>query len=265
MAEENTPPKGDGDTVNLNSDNWMEFVPEELREDPSITKFSDLGSMVKGYHNAVSMIGKDKIVMPETDEQFSEVYGRLGRPDEASGYELTAPEGVADDQKFDEEFDTSLKTAMHGLGLNGKQAQGMNEFLYGMMTTATGNNKAADEAAKAEALTELHSTYGADVDKHVEAGLRVVRELGGDEAGELIGKDDLLQNPVLVKIFSGIADKVLEAPNLPGDGGGTTIADIQSEIAEAMNHPGYTDGKHIEHKQIVQKVMGLRNKLHAAA
>ena len=262
MAE-NTPPEGD--TVTLDSENWMEFVPEELREDPSITKFSDLGSLVKGYHNAVGMIGKDKIVMPETEEQFSDVYGRLGRPDEPAGYELNAPDGVEEAQRFDEEFDTSLKTLMHGLGLNGKQAQGLNEFLYGAMATSNSATTAADEAMASEALAELQKTYGSDVDKHVVASMNVIRTLGGDAAVEQISKDDLMANPVLVKIFSGIANSVLEGTGLEGGDQGATTADIQTEIAEVLAHPGYTYRKHAEHKNLVDRAYALRQRLHQPA
>ena len=258
-----TPPEGD--TVTLDSENWMDFVPEELREDPSITKFNDFGSLVKGYHSAVGMIGKDKIVMPETDEQFADVYSRLGRPDEATGYELKTPDGIEDSQKFDEEFDTTLKTLMHGLGLSGKQAQGMNDFLYGTVVASGKANTAASEAASAESMTALRGMYGANVDAHVEASMRVIRELGGDMADNAIEKEDLMQNPILVKIFSGIAEKVLEDTGLQGGDQGSTQADIQADIEEIQAHPGFLDKKHVEHKSLVERAFALRQRLHSAA
>lgn len=264
MTDEVTPPE-DGDTVKMSADNWMEFVPEELREDPSITKYTDFGAFVNGHVNAVKMIGKDKMVVPETDEQFAEVYARLGRPEEPTGYELAVPEGVADEQKFSPEFETTLKTTLHTLGLNGKQAQGVNEFLYATLMASNESAKTVNDEMAAEALTELRKTYGADVDKFVDTSMQIVRQLGGDGADELITKEDLMANPILVKIFAGIADKVLEDVNLPGGQQGVTVADIQTEINELMSHPGYLDGKHVEHKRLVDRVYTLRQKLQAVA
>ena len=178
---------------------------------------------------------------------------------------MKAPKDVSDDQKFDAEFEATLKSTMHTLGLTGKQAQGLNEFLYNTMASATASTSAADEAAKAEALTALRGEYGANVDARVDASMRVIRELGGEPALEQITKDDLLQNPVLVKLFSSIADKVLEETGLEGGDTGSTTASIQEEITTLMSHPAYTDRKHIEHKALVAKVFSLREKLHATA
>jgi hypothetical protein len=268
MPDPTTPPEGTppaGDTVTMSADNWRELIPEDIREDPSIAKYTDFGAFVKGHINAVGMIGKDKFTLPETDEQWTDIYGRLGRPDAADGYELTAPEGVSDEQKFDETFDKTLTEMMHGLGLSSKQAQGMNEFLYNTVVTSGKDTAEAGEALKAEALTELRSEYGANVDAHVEVSMRIIRELGGEGAEGKISKDDLLENPILVKILSGIANKVLEDTGLDGGEQGMTRTDIKTDIAEAMGHPAYMDRKHIEHKQQVDKVYALRQRLQGIA
>ena len=211
------------------------------------------------------MIGKDKFTLPESDEQYADLYSKLGRPDAAEGYELAAPEGVTDEQQFDGEFTKTLTTTMHGLGLSGKQAQGMSDFLYNTITAAGKDTTAADEALQAEAAAELTSAYGANVDAHVEASMRIVRELGGDGAAEKISKEDLVANPVLVKILSGIANKVLEDTGLDGGDQMATSSDIQADIMETMSHPAYLDAKHIEHKQIVNRVYALRQKLQGVA
>ena len=58
-----------------------------------------MGALAKSYVNAQSMIGADKVAIPgkhATDEDWGEVYRRLGRPDTPEGYELVneVPEGV---------------------------------------------------------------------------------------------------------------------------------------------------------------------------
>jgi len=267
MSEETTPATEEEtvDTVTMSADNWRDFLPDDIKDNASIAKYTDFGAFAKGHVNAVGMIGKDKFTLPETDEQFSDLYNRLGRPDDAEGYGLSVPESVDDEQKFDGDFEKTLMTTMHGLGLNGKQAQGISDLLYDTVTSSGSDGAAADEAMRTEALTELRSEYGANVDSHIEVSMRIIRELGGDGASDKISKDDLLENPVLVKILSGIANKVLEDTGLDGGNQGVTRTDVQTEITEAQAHPAYMDKKHIEHKQQVEKVMALRNKLHAIA
>lgn len=265
MDEEIAPGGAAPDTVAMSADNWLDFVPAELKEDPSITKYTDFGAFVKGHVNAVGMIGKDKIVMPETDEQWGDTFNRLGRPGDPKEYGLTVPDGIADDQKFDDTFNETLTTTLHALGLSTKQAQGINDFLYTTATTAATNTVAVDTELAAEAATELRKEYGSQVDARVEASMRVIRELGGDGATDTISKDDLLLNPILVKILSGISDKVLEDTGLDGGDQGATRTDIKEEITEMMAHPAYLDKKNIEHKSTVEKVFSLRQRLHAAA
>ena len=40
---------------------WKEAIPEELRNDPNIAKFTELESLAKSYVNATRMIGQDKV------------------------------------------------------------------------------------------------------------------------------------------------------------------------------------------------------------
>jgi hypothetical protein len=133
------------------------------------------------------------------------------------------------------------------------------------MTSSNSATTAADEAMASEALADLQKTFGSNVDKHVVASMNVIRTLGGEGATELISKDDLMQNPILVKLFSGIAESVLEGTGLEGGDQGSTTADIQTEINEVLAHPGYIDRKHAEHNQLVERAFALRQRLHATA
>lgn len=63
--------------------NWRDTLPDELKMDASLLKFNDIPSLAKSYVNAQRLIGADKIALPgehATDDEWSEVYDRLGRP-----------------------------------------------------------------------------------------------------------------------------------------------------------------------------------------
>jgi hypothetical protein len=68
---------------------WKEAISEEFRNDPNIEKFTEIDALAKSYINATQMIGKDKVAVPNknsTDDQWNEVYDKLGRPESADKY-----------------------------------------------------------------------------------------------------------------------------------------------------------------------------------
>ena len=53
--------------------------------------------LAKSYINATQMIGKDKVAVPNknsTEDQWNEVYDKLGRPESADKYSLNAKSEV---------------------------------------------------------------------------------------------------------------------------------------------------------------------------
>ena len=76
---------------------WKEAISEEFRNDPNIEKFTEIDALAKSYINATQMIGKDKVAVPNknsTDDQWNEVYDKLGRPESADKYSLNAKSEV---------------------------------------------------------------------------------------------------------------------------------------------------------------------------
>ena len=72
---------------------WKETISEEFRNDPNISKFTEIDALAKSYINATRMIGQDKVAVPNensTDDQWNEVYGKLGRPESPDKYKLEA-------------------------------------------------------------------------------------------------------------------------------------------------------------------------------
>jgi hypothetical protein len=70
---------------------FLESLPEELRNEPSLRTFTDPGSLAKSYVNAQRMIGADKVAIPSksaTSDEWREVYTRLGAPTDVGGYQF---------------------------------------------------------------------------------------------------------------------------------------------------------------------------------
>jgi hypothetical protein len=72
---------------------WKDSISEEYRADPNIEKFTEIDALAKSYINATKMIGQDKVAIPNnnsTEDQWNEVYAKLGRPESPDKYSLDA-------------------------------------------------------------------------------------------------------------------------------------------------------------------------------
>ena len=67
---------------------WRSGLPDDVRNDPSLSDIKDVGSMAKSYINGQKLIGKNRIALPAegaTDEEMSMFHSQLGRPEKADG------------------------------------------------------------------------------------------------------------------------------------------------------------------------------------
>ena len=99
---------------------WKEAISEEFRNDPNIEKFTEIDALAKSYINATKMIGQDKVAVPNknsTEDQWNEVYEKLGRPESADKYTLTAKSDVV---PIEDAAIKKFAENAHKLGLNNK-------------------------------------------------------------------------------------------------------------------------------------------------
>jgi len=78
---------------------WKDSISEDFRNDPNIEKFTEIDALAKSYINATKMIGQDKLVIPtnnSTEDQWNEVYSKLGRPESADKYSLDAKSEIVE-------------------------------------------------------------------------------------------------------------------------------------------------------------------------
>ena len=107
---------------------FMEMIPEELREHPSLAPIKDVGNLARSYVNAQRLIGSDKVPLPAnpTDEDLDNIYSKLGRPEDASGYKI-----ATDGNIITEEVATQYADVAHKLRLTPEQANGILEYYKG--------------------------------------------------------------------------------------------------------------------------------------
>jgi len=281
ITETNTPPvetptepttstETNQTTVSSTTDNtvqtatsWKDTISEEFRNDPNISKFTEIDALAKSYINATRMIGQDKVVVPNnnsTDDQWNEVYDKLGRPESPDKYNLNFQSEVMPTD------DTALKSyaeQAHKLGLNEKQAQGILEFYKNNMETQMQSSAVQTETAQAEAEQQLRQEWGQAYEANIAKAASIAKNNMKPELLDLQLADGsrLGDNTEVIKGFARIADMLSEDKVVTPESESVNVgADLESEISKIMNDPQspYWNKGHPEHSKIVQQVFTMR-------
>ena len=244
--------------------NFKDLIPENFREEKSLENFNNMEDFVKSYLHAQKLVGADKIPVPNkhaTEEDWNEVFKRLGAPNDPNDYKYDFK-----DQEMDQGQVQEFNKTAHRLGLLPKQAEGLIKF-YNEMNV---NNAASleDQAAQAQlnTETELKKEFGPQYAKRLDQAKRLaVNSLGEDFLENTYLKDGsrLGDNLKVIKAFSDLADKLSEDPIIQGDGTSyMTAKDIEKEIDELTQEgSAYWDKSHINHQKSVDEVLKLREML----
>jgi len=182
------------------NDDWRSSLPEDLRDAPNFKDIEDVGSLAKQFvdlqsyqGNSLRIPGEDAsaedvskfhqkvlakvpTLMPtpdlENDEVLDSVYTRLGRPEDATGYQI--PKVDTGDIEMDMTMADVLKPIAHKYGLNQKQFAGIVADM-----TAT-NAQAAVEMRNQQAqnTAALSKEWGAAYTERVNKAANVAQATG---------------------------------------------------------------------------------------
>jgi len=240
---------------------FQSLIPEDYKEEKSLQNFSNMNDFVKSYLHSQKLVGADKIPVPNkmaTDDDWNEVYKRLGRPSSPDEYQYQLPE----QNKLDDATLKAFSEQAHKLGLLPKQAQGIIDYYNGLAQQSEQSASMQQETARLEAETVLRKEYGPAYDNKINAA----KNLATNTLGAEFLRDTVLQdgsrlgdNPQVVKAFATLAEKLSEDNLVQGDvASAMTIKEINDEIS-SLTQPGsaYWNKTHINHKKAVEEVQRL--------
>ena len=244
---------------------FKSLIPDEYKEDKALANFQDMNQFVKSYLHAQKMVGLDKIPVPNkyaTDEDWKEVYKRLGAPETPDQYKYK----FAKDQKVDEASLKAFNEVAQQNGLMPKQAENIVKF-YNELNQQSVNQEASKiDAARLESETVLKTEYGSEYNKRLDQAKRLASQtLGQDFLNNTILKNGskLGDNVSLKKAFSALADKLSEDEIVKGEGTDYMSAkEIQKQIDELQQEgSAFWEKTHPNHKRSVDEVYKLRQML----
>ena len=97
---------------------FRQHIDEGYRNDPSLSTYKDINGMAKSLINAQKMVGADKVAIPgswATEDDWSQVYNKLGRPETADKYDLSFDQDTEENGQW-------FKETAHKIGLSQNQA-----------------------------------------------------------------------------------------------------------------------------------------------
>jgi len=244
--------------------NFKDLIPENFREEKSLNNFNNMEDFVKSYLHAQKLVGADKIPVPNkhaTEEDWNEVFKKLGAPNSPEDYKYNFKDEEVDQQSVQE-----FNKAAHRLGLLPKQAEGLIKFYNEMNVNNTASQEEAAAQSQMNVEAELKKEFGPQYNKRLDQAKRLaVNSLGEDFLENTYLKDGsrLGDNLTVIKAFSNLADKLSEDPIIQGDGSSyMTAKDIEKEITELTQEgSAYWDKSHVNHDKSVTEVLKLREML----
>lgn len=243
---------------------FQSLIPAEYKEEKSLQNFNKMDDFVKSYLHSQKMVGLDKIPVPNkhaTDEDWKEVYKRLGSPEAADGYKYSLPEGHA----VPEETLKSFSEEAVKLGLLPNQADGIMKYYNEVINQGVTEQNVKAEEARSKAEQELRNEYGSTFDNKIKGAKNLASATLGEEflnTTMLADGSKLGDNIQVVKAFANLSEKLSEDDIVKGDSTSyLTTNEITKQIA-SLQQPGsaYWDKKHPAHATAVEEVAALIRK-----
>jgi len=232
---------------------WYSTLPEDLRDNPSITKYKTPEDLARGKLNADKVIGYDRIPVPTEKsgpEVWDEVYARLGRPENPDGYTFKGIEG----KPIDENLVKSFSPIAHKAGINQQQLSVIEEWWNEAQTQAEQNYIESANKILKQQETTLRKEWGNNYEAQKQLAYDAIRKFGGEDA-EYFVQTGLADEPMFVRLMNKVGKMTLEdSIGTEGAAEFESATDIRKEIDEIRKnreHP-FNIAKHPDHQQEVR-------------
>jgi hypothetical protein len=247
---------------------FLNMIPEDLREHPSLSPIKDVGNLARSYVNSQKLIGADKLPLPAnpTDEDLDRIADRLGRPEAASGYEIAVDGNIITEQDAND-----FAEMAHAERLTPKQVSGILDYYKNRVEGTVQADADKRHQSQIDADNQLRAEWGSNYEKNVQLATSLADELSDTQAITRIVLEDgtnLGDHPEFIKAFAKFAefkqsvtseDTVAEKSQVNH----MTKQTAQAEIDSIMRGPDYTNRKDpVARDRAVQRVQELMSIVH---
>ena len=251
-----------GSTVSDNQD-WRSNLPEDLKNDPTLSNFKDVESLAKTVVHQQKQMG-NRIPIPKTDEERMEVYNKLGRPEAADKYEINVPEDYS--AYFTQDQISQFKNVAHQMGLNQQQVEGLVNYQMDTIKNQGQLYASQIDVQKKENENILKKEWGYDYDNQVRIAKRAIDVYGDNEIKEILATTEAGNHPAVVRLFARLGKDITEdmAQNTQNNTLASSPLDAKQEIQDTFNNPDhpYHNPRHKDHQPAVERMRQLHEKVY---
>ncbi len=241
---------------------WRHGLSPEVRDQPIMERFKTPEEMAKSYISANALITNgDKLVIPKTpdDPNWGQVFNRLGRPEEATGYKVPEFKDLPEGFTIQEEQTKKFLELAHAAGLSQKQVETiMGSHVTGQLELFNGSVKQRTDAQSAGEKA-LKTEWGTGYDANFNLADKALQWAGGKDSKDLAAKYGA--DPAFIRMMAKIGNEVSEdllGPGTPKPGD-LTPASAQEAINVIMRDTkhAYHNANDPGHVAAVEHVSGL--------
>jgi len=248
--------------VTPEDNSWQaRYLPDDLKENATLQKFKDVGGLSSSYLSMQEMLGS-RVKMPteeSSDEERSDFYSKLGRPEAPDKYELQIDErfsqNPADQQKINDFREQAFKQ-----GFTNTQAQKAVDFYTDMINGSIIDQDAVMGQARITAETALKKEWGpTQYDKNLALSRRAFNRFADDDLKKFVNENGISNNIGMIKFLHKIGTAFNE-PEMAGMGKDSGSVDSDSariEIDAMMKdskhkyHEALFDPKDVRHEEAI--------------
>jgi hypothetical protein len=278
MSEE-VIPEENAATETFNYATELGRLGPEYNQNPNFTKHKDLPALLKSYDNQASMIGRDKISLPNAEDpkDIARALKELGRPDSHDEYEpVTMPEGEADAIGWNGAFESKINQALYDSGMTqGMHSLAVPKLIAVLREEESGMFEAGEQQAQ-DADRALRQEYGTEYEARLDAGNRAARSFFGEnwqEFSQLQFRDGTrpANNPGMLKFLIEVGQRyAIDDDTAPGNGprvgAGLDPATAKSQIAQLEGDPAFREKwltpEHPQHTEALSELSRLYDYAH---
>ena len=230
---------------------------EDVLADESVSgvmaKYKSPDEFARGVSALNKKIGEKGIIPPgenATDEERSEFFSKLGRPESPDKYSWKP----GDDIEVDKEVFQERIGKLHEAGLTDAQHSAVMDLYAGEMQRMNETFQGHQAEIATETEDSLKAEWGREYDDRVKSAAKVAGKYGVIDAFKESG---MINNLGVIKMLDAVARSTSE-DNLEGGGARMTA---QDQLEALKKHDGWNNKTHPEHRDLVQKAVQLRSQL----
>jgi len=229
-------------------------------------KIKSMSALVK-VHETLERLNStgSKVALPSehaSDEEWAHFYSRLGRPENAEGYEIALPEDMEKAGVLTKESLGQFREVAHKAGLTPKQASAIADYYFKEAQEGLAGVAQSQEQEMAAVVADLEKDFGPKGSpkwkREIALAEHGARALGIDN--ETLQKTpSLANNPVFIRAMRKVAAMTGEpkAAGVGSEGGiGAGAGSRLQQILKDPRHP-YHIAEHPAHKNAIAEVQEL--------